>query len=1146
MASSTAEFELNRVLLSLSLQLRRLQERSERLASQCKGLKRTSQTPDLGKLRGLQDQRNTLTKDLFRVLTYKQPLEPLTSSVYATISEMLTSAQSSFFELLNRNKPEYQAKTQATELFLALSDGIWGELQRLRSNSETREVRETFTQAAILARELDATITQIHSLETAYRESLTRNLDDLKEKNQLLTKEIDQLEAQTRTRGYTVTDISSRSSPEVLFNTQDKHRFRSTESTAVPALDLPVRSTFGGAPMHKSFTNRDRHQLSTLKNQVTWLKSQLAVLHSNPYTAPNSEEFKANQEALETVLKEKSELERLILAADNQRQQSERQHKAALDDLTTDCQDLNRELQLKKQENAHIKTQLQLLQTENLQSIQQLITSEIKKMETNYAKIEAKVTKTEQKLDEIKFGIETKLKETLQKVENMNEIEQILIQEREKFEMIIKQQQEWNESKLEKMTRNVTESEENALNLALELENERAKNDKLTAKLAEFETTESEKDTINRLREELEANMQQIENYQDRFALLMSEISQLRYEKTVLEERVADLQGKESQWQLEKASLTEELQRITEKEEGNAEALQAAQQTIAKFEIKEEFEDWKSKIKALESVIEEKESQLLASNAHHAAELLEQRTELEARLHSLQSELADHRDSVKVEDGEKRYFIQVRSAEPSAMMRSDPSHRDSELQKSKEELVETSRRNETLEREVDRLQSSNTKMRGDRVHLEAELSKARSLTTLCDLLKGEIDRLKAEMKTLTEQNQRLKAANEPLTGTLEDYEARIENYRQQLQDQTRRCEELEADVQDLKLDGIQTKQQLVVALNEAKRNTSGSTSSEISQLKAREMQLNAQIKNINEEIENWGREMKVTGGNSVEILRSLRQNMGKFQEKSHISAINIDENPSKQLEIDNLRSEIAQLKHQISSFEQQKSQELTHLREEYHKQLSDKEQFISLLVQSRQEEPSPIQPSPDFDLTPEEAVVIEESAEERKESMKDLRALMEIETEPGAVLKTVEYNGQMWELICDEKGEFEWVREGDLPKFPEIAQITSLLQSVISPFTTLTSAVSSLIHQFTEQKSLIASLQDDSKRTTSEDSSLASIRAMFVNLIGELPKLSVKGETLLRTVLTRFKFTMQQISLLDRARTAKSTEKSALLAQALN
>ena len=1330
-----AEKELDRVLFSLSQKLRSLEDRSQRLTVQCKGLRKAPQVAaDLGKLQTLQDRRNLLSKELLRVLSYR-PVSEQSASVYAVISDMLTSAQSGFFELLNRAIPEFQAKSKATELFIALSDGVWGELQKLRSGFEVRDAKGIIGEAGRLMRELEAAQTQLQGLETAIRDNLSRSIEDLKEKNLLLTSEIEQIEAQTRSRGY-ITTNSSCSSPIDQLLSQDRRRLRSTEPLPVPPLNLPVRSTFGPAKMQSSVGGSERtgkgRRLEDLRSQVQGLKMQLAALHRYPYTEPvedkeewmelarsaseyvreskeivrgsgvmramqtlkvlirtlkgvykhsdvsqhqqaslesppalqsptpshqsdkthleevinsletdklqlektlkssqlHSEQLSLQLETckhdldkttktraeLQTVKKEKLDLERLLEAVKAGNQMARKEHEIALEELVTDCQELNNELKkektAKKQAEALISTlQMQItdLNQQNIVNLHGSINTIARELTASYAEVEQRVAEIDKRLLKVKENIETRVTDALQRLGDLPDQEALqtaLMEERSKCDLALMQNQQWTEAKIENMRKQLEASQGKVEDLMNALEAEREKCDNFAQKAEEREIMRVDSEAIQRLSEELETATRDLEGSQDRIKLLLGETAQLKYEKSVLEQRISSLFAEDSRQRQEIAQLTEALQRISTRSEGPPEALEAAQQAISRLEaevkrLREQdrhSHELREKVKALQLTLEEKESQIAASNAHHSAELFEQRGEFEAKIKSIQTELANQRDAEKEQadpqSASLRYHLKITTPELQPSINSEPSLRNSELQKSKEELLETSKRNETLERELERLQSSNTKMRGDRVHLEAELSKTKSLGTLCDLLKGEVDRLKGELKDLTEENQRLKAANEPLTGTLEDYEERIANYRAQLKDQTVRCEELQADVQDLKADNLQTKQQLVVALAEAKRGAVDSTRvshdkvlAQLSQSQDREAQLAAQFKSLSESIRQLGAEFELEGDSPAAILREMRDTLtplrgntsrpllesgplfsspgSRSTEDLHHSQPSDSEQAARPSEIDHLKREISQLHQQFAHFEQQKNLEITHLREEHQKQMSDKEQFIALILQSKPEdEPRPR--TPDFEFTPEDAVVLEEESEEgRKETLGDFRELMELGAEAGAVLQTAEYDGKVWDLVCREDGEYEWVRQGEERKPQEIDKVREILEAAISPFPGLIEATVqlvtelqdlrksvSLVHQATisslqeELQALRAELQG--RAPSAEDSSLSTIRAMFVSLIGEIPKLSAKGETLLKAVLNRFKFTSKQIALLDRARSAKTQEKSALLAQVLS
>ena len=1321
MASSImkkAEKELDGVLFSLSQKLRSLEDRSQRLTVQCKGLRRAPQVAaGLGKLQSLQDLRNALSQELLRVLSRRAGSEQQSSSVYAALSDMLTRAQTGFFGLLSRSMPEFQAKAQATELFISLSDGVWGELQKLRSGYEAKE---TISEAGRLMRDLEATQSQLQGLETALRDNLARSLADLKEKNSLLSNEIQQIEAQTHSRGYVTTTSSCSSPADMLF--QDRRRLRSTEP--VPPLELPVRSTFGPTP--SSFEGSQRSQgkrVEELRSQVQGLRTQLAALHRNPYTEVSGEKAswldlaetareyvreskemvcgsgvpravqtlkalicalkgtftqqkhsispetsakstqtlpvlseetskspETDQKQLEATLKsselrseqllqqlesckedlakqsttltelkavkkEKLALERMLEAVETASKTAKKEHEKALEELVTDCQELTSELKEEKTAKRLAEAQISLLQTSitelnaaNAGYLQGVIDSAREELEGSYAEVERRVGEIDQRLSQVKENIETRVAEAVQRLGEMSPVatDTLLQQERSQFELALVQNQQWAEAKMENMAKQLEGKEGKIEDLKTALEGERGKCDKLAQKLADMEVIQADSEAIERLTQEVDVLGRDLEASQDRTTLLLGEIAQLKYEKSVLEQRISGLLASDS-------SLRQEVERLTEalhRQISPSEALEAAQLSIIRLEAEvkrlreqgKSAEEHRDTVKTLHSSIEEKETQIAASNAHHAAELLEQRSAFEAKIQAIQAELGDYRDSARLQEDPQsaflHYHLKITSAEPQPSINSEPSLRNSELQKSreelqrsKEELLETSKRNETLEREMDRLQSSNTKMRGDRVHLEAELSKSKSMGTLCDLLRGEVDRLKGDLKDLKEENQRLKAANEPLTGTLEDYEARIANYRAQLKDQAARCEELQADVQDLKEDSVQTKQQLAVALNEAKRGAVDSTRLAHDQVVARlalsqdrEAHLAAQFKSLSDTVRQVGTELGIEEDSAAAVLREMRETLSPLRGttprpplesgalfSSPGSRSTEDLQPSQPLdseqsagkvgETDHLKQEIAQLHQQFTRFEQEKTLEITHLREEHQKQISDKDQFIALILQSKPED-QPRPATPDFDFTPEDAVVLEEASEEgRKETLGDLRQLMELET--GTVVQTAEYEDRAWDLVCTEDGDFEWVRQGEERKTSAIDQIREILQTAISPFPGVTEATIQLVRELENlrksvsevHQATIASLRGElqvlraelpTRIPSPEDSSLSTIRAMFVSLIGEIPKLSAKGETLMKAVLNRFKFTSKQVALLDRARTAKNQEKSALLAQVLS
>lgn len=705
------------------------------------------------------------------------------------------------------------------------------------------------------------------------------------------------------------------------------------------------------------------------------------------------------------------------------------------------------------------------------------------------------------------------------------EVKSMLFAERERMENALKQNKEWANGRLLEMASRAEAAEGKESALLRDLRRERETNEKLQLELETAKNTHVKTEEMRIVSEKYEELRKNAENAQEKIHLLTIETAQLRYENGIFEDRIAEFSTKEVAMSDKIMQLREQLAltaKSEEKEEDIIEEISSKADRRYEVDLAAEIvpEDYSESIKITElrekcdnlaRELAEKEGIFASANAIHAAEMIENRAQFEESLRTLQSQRSDLIDEIQ----------RVKDSASEAALRAISTWEDSAA-RSKESLEAAIKRNEGVEKELVRLQEANRRLIEGKALSEAENTHRSQL--LCDF-----ERIKSELKDTKEENQRLRAASsDHHLSSMEDYETRISNFKDQLKAVTAACDLLEREKTQIQAEASRERDLLnskmrilavsIEELTQAKSQALETANQREIQRNALEKQCEEgknQYEILSNRVVALGKEAGEAGDMLELALMALDSVVKRYKaqgdlcddsEKSHseapISALIRGEKKedwrNKQAyeeltgkyqalltdwkealnQCETLKAALEFERKTLKAEADQAKSAFSRLEDDYFNlKLQHNQQIIQLQADLSRQSPSQPRPSPlktppqdpqylqdqhSFHLNPGSDI---ESEGSQEESLQD--QAMDMTPGPGDVVKTIEYDGIAWNLICSGNRQYEWLRldEGETPSERDMSMMEKL-RGIIGPVcaegVSVQEGVSALVREITE------------------------------------------------------------------------------------
>lgn len=763
----------------------------------------------------------------------------------------------------------------------------------------------------------------------------------------------------------------------------------------------------------------------------------------------------------------KQELESLAETLQGDKKRVQKEHKAVVSELHSDCEALGEELKLIRKSKAELQRSSQIREAEMKAKVNDLEREKAKtrieiaeyvqtaasRLASQYEFLEEKLTKVRTRLIKVEDLAKQCLSDTLQRLQTITspspapqEVESRLSVERDRMESVLRQNQEWTNSRLLELAGRVETAEVQEVALLEDLKRERETNAKLLLELEAGKVTQAKAAEALKLAGKYEEEMRGIvENAQEEVHILSIEIAKLRSEKGLLEEKNADMASNEAVLRAETLQLRNML-KLTEKadeivEEISSKADRRYEVDLA-AEIPGESPDsleitaLRGKCEWLERELEEKEQKLVSNAAFHNTELQKQRVQLTESLNFLESQ----RTALIDEVSRLKTTLPSQSA-PTKDQSAEQLAKSKEMQTAKESLKAANCRQEALEREVTRLQLLREK--------EATASEL-------------LEKLRSELRETKEENQRLKAASsEHHLSSMEDYETRINNFRDQLKAVTASCDLLEREKteilaassheRDLLSSKIRILTVSIAELSQVKNQAlelASQRGTEVVAWEKRYEERNSQYEQLCSSllaltkhtqesstveqalaslslwVQSGKGEIAAGGkeGKSSDICTGDKDYCGVKQAYEELAGKHaalqkdwqgaLDQCATAKSEADQAKAAFARLEDDYFNLKIQHSGQLTQLQTDFSRQLASQSRPSSLTPTKA----TYVQALPDFRLN---QISIESEGSE-EESVQD--QVQDMIPDPGDVVKTVEYDGIAWNLICSGEKVYQWLR----------------------------------------------------------------------------------------------------------------------------
>jgi len=828
---------------------------------------------------------------------------------------------------------------------------------------------------------------------------------------------------------------------------------------------------------------------------------------------PKSAELvaKLNKEVRQ-LTERKQELEALAETLQGDRKREQKEHEIMVSELHSDYEALGEELKLIRKSKAELQRSSQIREAEikakvsdlerekakTRSEIAQYVQTAASRLASQYEFLEEKLSKVRTRLLKVEDLAKQLSSDNLQRLQTLSspntpqEVESRLSTERERMESVLRQNQEWTNSRILELAGRVETAEGQEIALLEDLRREREANAKLLLELEAGKCLQVRAAEALKLAGKYEEIRRNAENEQGEMHLLSIETAKLRREKGFLQDKNAELASNEAVLRAETMQLRE-LLKLSEKAEEIVE--ESSNKADHRYEVDLaaeipsespnflEINELREKCELLELALKEKEQKLVAFTALQTTELQKERVKWGESLHLLESQRSDLLDEVS----------RLKASCPSKSTQEQSSAKAEETQTLKESLNAATCRQEALEREIAQLQDWNRKLLR-----EKEASGSESIA-------GQLGKLSSELRDTKEENQRLRAvSSEQHLSSMEDYETRINNFRDQLKALTASCDLVEREKTEMQAEASHERDLLnskiriltvsIGELSQVKNQALELVSrkgTELATLEKRYEERNGHYERICTGVMALARETGAGSSTVEEALAtlsvlikpgkqgiegkssdlcsgnkdycSIKQDYEELTGKHEALLKDWQEALSQwettkatlQAEADHAKSAFARLEDDYFNLKMQHSGQLTQLQTDFSQQLA-----------ARPSLPPPktsyVPALPGFH--PSHQISIESEGSE-EESFHD--QVQDMTPGPGDVVKTVEYDGIAWNLICSGEKVYQWLQLDGVETPSErdmsvMERLKGLLEPVCGEGTSVEDAVAALVREIME------------------------------------------------------------------------------------